>query len=538
MTGLTDKASPKEEVTIKRISLSITSLAGIFVILVCLSLVFVDGWRSWTARKIQLHEMNIATSNMARAIAQHADDTIKEADTALVGLVERVQTDGTSPLALARLHRLLALRVDELAQLNGLFIYDENGRWLTNSQPTTATNVNNADRDYFIYHRTHSNVGPYIGLPIRSRSTGSWILTISRRINHTDGSFAGVALATISIDYFNRYYESFDIGHNGAIALALDSGVMLTRRPLLKDSIGKNISNSLLVEDVHKGKVGTTIIKSGQDGISRINSFRRLDQYPLFVSAALSESEVLQDWLADTYLHSAGVLILLVVLGLVGFNLVGQIKRRVDAEAEIVRTRDALEKLNQTLQKLSLQDGLTGLSNRRHFDIALEKEFNRAMRNASSLALVMIDVDCFKQYNDIYGHAAGDECLRRLSQVVKSSQHRPGDVAARYGGEELSVLLPGTDVSGALLVAENIRVAIRNLAIEHTGNPAGIVTISAGVDALVPIRDENMPLELIQAADTALYSAKTSGRDRVCQNVNFVHKGQPPSAGDPNITGR
>lgn len=531
MTGLTDKVKPQDEVTAKRIP--ITSLAGIFVILVCLSLVFVDGWRSWTARKTQLQEVDIATSNMARAIAQHADDTIKEADTALVGLVERVQTDGTSPLALARLHRLLALRVDELPQLNGLFVYDENGRWLTNSQPTTATNANNADRDYFVYHRTHSNVGPYIGLPIQSRSTGSWILTISRRINHSDGSFAGVALATISIAYFNKYYESFDIGQHGAIGLALDSGVMLTRRPLLKDSIGKNISNSLLLQDVNKGKAGTSIIKSGQDGISRINSFRRLDQYPLFVSAALSESEVLQDWRADTYLHSAGVLILLIVLGLVGLNLVGQIKRRVDAEAEIVQTRDALEKLNQTLQKLSLQDGLTGLANRRHFDIALEKEFNRAMRNASSLALVMIDVDCFKQYNDIYGHAAGDECLRRLSQVVKSSQNRPGDIAARYGGEELSVLLPGTDVSGALLVAENIRVAIRKLAIEHTGNPAGIVTISAGVDAFVPIRDENMPLELIQSADTALYSAKTSGRDRVCQNVNFVHGRVPLYTGGP-----
>lgn len=524
MTGLTNQVKVQDATVTKRIS--ITSLAGIFVILVCLSLVFVDGWRSWTARKIQLHEATIATSNMARALAQHADDTIKEADTALVGLVERVQTDGISPSALARLHKFLELRVDELPQLNGLYVYNENGQWLTNSQPTTASNVNNADRDYFIYHRTHANPGPYIGLPIQSRSTGDWILTISRRINHADGSFAGVVLATISIDYFNKFYDSFDIGHDGAIALVLDSGIMFTRRPLLNDSIGKNVSHSQLLEVARKGKAGTTVFKSGQDGIRRIFSFRRLDQYPLFVSAALSESEVLQDWLSDTYLHSAGVGFLLLVLGLVGFNLVGQIKRRVEAEAEIVRTRDALETVNQTLQKLSLQDGLTGLSNRRHFDIALEKEFSRAKRNTSSLALVMIDVDCFKQYNDIYGHAAGDECLRRLSQVVKASQHRSGDVAARYGGEELCVLLPGTDVGGALLVAEKIRMAIRNLAIEHTGNPAGIVTISAGVDAFIPIKDENMPLELIQGADTALYSAKTSGRDRVLSNVNFVHRGQ------------
>ena len=536
MTGPVDKPKPQDSLKPKRIS--ITSLAGIFVILVCLSLVFVDGWRSWTARKTQLHEMDIATSNMARAIAQHADDTIKEADTALVGLVERVQADGISPVALDRLHTLLALRVIELPQLNGIYVYDESGRWLTNSQPSLASNVNNADRDYFIYHRTHSNSGPYIGLPLRSRSTGAWIMTLSRRISHADGSFAGVALATISINYFNKFYESFDIGRHGAIALALDSGVMLTRSPLLKDSIGKNISGSILVQDVTKGKAGTTVIKSGQDGIRRINSFRHLDQYPLFVAAALSEPEILEDWLADTYLHSAGVAFLLIVLGLVGFHLIGQIKRRVDAEAEIVRTRDALEALNQTLEKLSLQDGLTGLSNRRHFDIALDKEFNRAMRNASSLALVMIDVDCFKQYNDIYGHTAGDECLRRLSQVIKSSQRRPGDVAARYGGEELGVLLPGTDVIGAMAIAENIRMAIRDLAIKHAGNPAGIVTISAGVDAFVPLRDKNIPLELIQAADTALYAAKTSGRDQVCHNVNFSHSAQPITSAAPLVKDR
>ena len=440
----------------------ITLRAIFFVILVCFSLVFIDGWRSWAARENQLHEMEVSTSNMARAIAQHADDTIKEADTALIGLSERVQADRTDPAALERLHALLVRRVAELPQLNGLFIYDENGRWLVNSQPSIPSNANNSDRDYFIYHRTHLDDKPYVGLPIRSRSTGAWIITVSRRINRIDGSFAGVALATINISYFNKFYDSFDIGKDGAIVLVLNRGILLTRRPLLADSIGKSMVTTTLFHESASKTHGTFTVNSAQDGVNRQNSFQHLEKYPLLVDVALSKTEILADWRSDTYLHLAGVAGLILILGTLGFHLVGQITLRLDAEAEIARTRDALQVLNQTLERLALQDGLTELANRRHFDIALSEEFSRATRNASSVALIMIDVDCFKQYNDIYGHVAGDECLRKISDVVKKNIGRAGDLAARYGGEEIGIVLPGTDVTGAIAVAERIRLAIHN----------------------------------------------------------------------------
>ncbi|MGZ9713590.1 sensor domain-containing diguanylate cyclase [Glaciimonas sp. GNP009] len=517
--------NPIDKPTLQRVfinRLPITWLAVVFVVFVCLSLVAIDGWQSWSARRVQLQEAKVATTNMATAIAQHADDTIKEADTALVGLVERVQTDGTSPAALERLHRLLVQRVGELDQLNGLFVYDEKGNWLVNSMASMPANVNNADRNYFIYHRKHLDSAPFIGLPIQSRSNGAWILTVSRRINHPDGSFAGVALATINMDYFNKFYDHFEIGKRGAIVLALDAGMMLTRRPLLYDSIGKNIANStVFVNYVSRSKFGTISIVSSQDGVKRIHSFRHVEHYPLFVVAALSEEEILAVWLSDTYLHSAGVALLLLVLVVFGFHLVRQIQRRVHAEAEIVQARDALLTLNKTLEQLSLQDSLTGLSNRRHFDIALEKEFKRAMRNGRSLALIMIDADYFKQYNDMYGHTEGDECLRTISQIVKSNQNRPGDLAVRYGGEELAILLPDTDLRGAMTIAENIRYHVHRLAIEHSGSPFGVVTISAGVEAYVPFRNEQLPLELVQAADKALYNAKADGRNRVCFNTNI-----------------
>lgn len=494
----------------------ITVAAIAFVLLVCALLIAITAWSAWYERGVELREEEIATVNMARALAQHADDTFKAADTSLFGLAERLDNDGTSPAALARLHKLLVLRVGELAQLKGLFIFDKDGRWLANSLPVLDTSANNADREYFIYHREHSDTGPHIGLPVRSRSTGEWIIPLSRRLNDANGQFSGVVLATIDIGYFSKFYDHYDIGRDGAILLALNDGTQLVRRPLLADSIGKNLANGPLFKlHASKNNAGVAIMTSTQDGVERLNAYRHLSQYPLLVTTALSKDEILADWRQAVLLHSAVTAAIIVALGFLGFRLVGQIDLRVRAEEEALRTGIALKKLNQTLEKLALQDGLTGLANRRQFDMVLKEELSRATRSASSLAVVMIDVDCFKQYNDIYGHLAGDECLRQIGQLLGAVETRTGDLAARYGGEEFALLLPSTDVAGALLVAEKIRHAMRELEIRHDGNLAGIVTISAGVNALTPVTDIDTAATLVGAADEALYTAKSKGRDRV-----------------------
>ena len=209
-----------------------------------------------------------------------------------------------------------------------------------------------------------------------------------------------------------------------------------------------------------------------------------------------------------------GVLVLLIAF--IGYRVVRQIDLRVKSEAGLVEAHNELEMINETLARLANQDGLTGLANRRHFDQSLLAEFSRAQREESSLGLVLIDVDFFKQYNDIYGHVAGDECLRKIGKVVGYSMRRPGDLAARYGGEEMVVLLPGTDMQGALAVAEGVRQAVQSLGIEHSGNPLGVVTASVGVAAFMPMHLENLPVELVELADRALYKAKASGRNQVC----------------------
>ncbi|MGK5081474.1 sensor domain-containing diguanylate cyclase [Janthinobacterium sp. HLX7-2] len=507
--------------------ISLLPLAISFVVLVCLALLAIQLWTTLRAREIQLNEAFQESSNLAKSVAQHAYDTIKEADTVLVGLVERLETDGASDLQLSRIHKLLVARMAELPQLHGIFIYAKDGSWLVNSQEVLLKNLNNSDREYFKYHQTHTDRGPYIGPPVRSKSTNDWIITVSRRINLPDGGFGGVALATIDMSYFKVFYDRFSIGERGAIFIASGKGILLLRRPFDEASLGRDISKLPVFNSyLPKGPVGTAVIKSGLDGVTRINSYRRIEEYPLVVSAALSQDEILASWRTDAYLQNVigGMLVLLIAF--LGFRMVRQIELRSKTEQKLRETGNELELINETLARLASQDGLTGLGNRRHFDESLFGEFSRAQRGETSLGLVMIDVDFFKQYNDIYGHVAGDECLREIGKVVGYSMRRPGDLAARYGGEEMVVLLPGTDLLGTLAVAESIRSAVQSMGIEHTGNPFGVVTVSIGVESFTPMHLASKPVELVEAADKALYKAKASGRNQVCFASSYKEGGE------------
>ena len=181
------------------------------------------------------------------------------------------------------------------------------------------------------------------------------------------------------------------------------------------------------------------------------------------------------------------------------------------------RLRQQLEenrRLQDELLALSITDPLTGLHNRRHFDIACSAEWERARREREPLTALFIDVDYFKSYNDCHGHSAGDDCLALVGKAVAYSLQRPADLAARYGGDEFVVLLPVTDTQGALDVAQRVLRAIYALDIAHAASPFGRVTSSIGVAQVVPKPNSN-PQELLERADRALYAAKQAGRNRV-----------------------
>jgi diguanylate cyclase (GGDEF)-like protein/PAS domain S-box-containing protein len=179
------------------------------------------------------------------------------------------------------------------------------------------------------------------------------------------------------------------------------------------------------------------------------------------------------------------------------------------------RVEEQLRQVNAVLQEMALVDGLTGLPNRRHFDAALEREVKRAIREHILLGLILIDLDCFKSFNDTYGHLAGDQCLCRVAAAIAGVLQRPGDLVARFGGEEMVVLLPNTNAAGARAVAEQIAETVHGLGLEHRGNAAGLVTLSAGVAVFDPLQDSHTALSLVRRADQALYQAKSAGRNRV-----------------------
>jgi len=181
-----------------------------------------------------------------------------------------------------------------------------------------------------------------------------------------------------------------------------------------------------------------------------------------------------------------------------------------------LKNEELLESLQQTntrLQQQNIIDDLTKIANRRHFDEVLEKEWLRAKRIRTSLALLMIDIDFFKQYNDTYGHLKGDECLKQIATVLNNNLNRPGDFVARYGGEEFCILIPDTGLDGAVTFAEKVHSAVIALKIDNPGSVVSkYLTISIGIAAIVPKHDDSY-MDLIYTSDKALYKAKTDGRN-------------------------
>ena len=183
---------------------------------------------------------------------------------------------------------------------------------------------------------------------------------------------------------------------------------------------------------------------------------------------------------------------------------------------ENIRLVEELARKNQELERLSYLDGLTGIPNRRYFDQTIRQEWNRALREASSLALVLIDIDFFKVYNDVYGHQSGDQCLQRVAQCLSQTLHRSSDFVARYGGEEFVAVLPKTSIAEAETLANKMRYNLAEQELEHKGsNVAKHVTISVGVSCFTPPESSTID-QLISDADEALYSAKRNGRNQVC----------------------
>lgn len=489
-------------------------LATLFLALVCVSLSTVQAWSIYSARSAALEDARISSRNMARAMADHADGVFDQVDTVLAGVTEQIAHHGLDGDS-ARLRAYLVMMAARTAPVQGLFIYGADGRWLPNSLKEPADSaLNNRDREYFTYHQLHADLSTRVGAPVRSRSSGVWVIPVSRRLQYADGSFAGVVLAAVKHDYFRNYYERFDIGVDGVIALGGDDGHLIMRRPFDAGDLEAGAAADTLFSrwQRHGAAPGRDPVTDA-DGVVRRYSYEHLRGYPLVVGVGRAEREVLERWRQAAWTGAVGTAALLGALLLLGSAMIRQLVLRDRLQRELRAAQTDLEASNESLQQMALSDGLTSLPNRRHFDQRLDIEFKRAVRDGTSLALIMLDVDYFKRYNDHHGHVAGDAALQAVAAAIGHSLRRPADMAARFGGEEFTILLPDTDIDGALAVAETARAHLAQLAIVHESSPFRKVTVSAGVAVMQPQRDQ-LPRMLVESADHGLYEAKAAGRNQ------------------------
>jgi len=268
----------------------------------------------------------------------------------------------------------------------------------------------------------------------------------------------------------------------------------------------------LILMDIMMPKV------DGIEACMRIKKNSRFSDLPIIMVTGKTEAEDLQMGFSvgavDYIMKPINKIELLARVSSV-LKLKFETDRRKAREKELVELTRQLKTANLKLKRLSFLDGLTGVANQRYFKEFLHKEFRHAIRNKKPIALIMVDIDFFKKFNDEYGHQAGDTCLKKVASALNRALKRPSDLLARYGGEEFVAVLPETDSSGAYHVAEKMQSAVSALRIPHARSRANKwVSISAGVSVSFPA-EHDAPEDLVSISDEALYKAKREGRNRI-----------------------
>jgi diguanylate cyclase (GGDEF)-like protein len=466
------------------------------IVCVCAALIGTEAWELWRVHETNIEQTAIVTANTARSLAEQAETTLQTADTIVASLVERVEAEGTAPEARMRLYHLMTSLAAALPAIHEMGIVDSNGNAVVKSLVANPVGLKYGEREYFHFHATHTDRGPLIGQRIKSKIDGSSNITVTRRVDNPDGSFGGLVVASVSMTFFQHLFDQIQAKSGGIIGLFGDDGIILARSPPApKQGTDAAYASDDLWQKMREHTAdGSVAYLAALDGIWRHGSYQHLVRYPLTTLVAQSDWDLQATWRAQLRSHAiilACVMVVVVVLG----------RRSVKA--------------TRMLAAQALQDGLTGLANRRSFDETIEREVRRAARSHQPLSLIMIDIDHFKAYNDCYGHPAGDECLRAVARAIHGCLRRAGEFAARYGGEEIAVLLPGYDASHTYALAETMRLAVRALALRQASHLGGVVTFSAGVATYRAGPAAGGSRFLIREADTALYAAKAAGRDAV-----------------------
>ncbi len=607
----------------KRSRLRLAVVLAVGAVFACLGI-----WAEYTNWQRLLQSANTRQMETARAMALHTDDILALAQQPLNNLSAHARDALGDEAKMQHLLEEMLRVVKTSPLLRSLAYADAQGRLIGSTFAANSAGMDLSDREYFLFHKSNASTQPRFGLPSQSQTNGRWFLPISQRIDNPDGSLAGIMIATIDMDHFSRFIETFEVNEENAFALLRKDGAILLRLPIDLKAMGANVADSALYRDqIMKKLRGNYEYVSRFDGTKRISGFYRSTDTGVTAIATQTKASIFDDWLKQSKYPWLSIILAYLIGTAMAIRWIRQIELReigdqkvAAREAEfrlianaspdviekislagvrqyvspaaarifeqdtesvigtsvlddrddqtksawqdalakvqsgsstecilyrhqrmdgtmiwlesviscfrsddnnepdgiVVITRDVTRQqmMKQELNALATTDELTRLFNKRYFNTQLSSTLAAARANKQSVSLILLDLDRFKAYNDTYGHLAGDCALRDVAAVIPPQLTGTGGLAARYGGEELVVLLPNTDAEETMRIAENIRKAIAALKIEHAGNlPWGHVTVSSGYATALPSQafSEN---DLITQADRALYAAKAAGRNR------------------------
>jgi diguanylate cyclase (GGDEF)-like protein len=500
------------------------------------------------ARVSRTERANVDVSELARRGAESQRQIIYSVRS-LLQIVSRVYAK--IPLDSSNCNQYLVDLTTNIPWIRDLSIADTDGRIKCSTQ-SMALGLNMSDRPHFQNALNAREFALSDYMINRVNDVPSVVATYP--IIKNDGSLNGVALAVINLQWIGDLAAAA-AEHSGAAVLLLDSaGTLVAGSAGQQAFIGKRFADSKLAREMLANDSGSITV-AGLDGVQRIFGYVRVPWTQARLAVGLDESAVhasIDHEINIAYLQLIAFgLFVLLIAWFGGEQLVVQPIRSLvrtatrfgrgdlhvratqepwvaefaplaaaldDMAAKLAAREEELQIANRHLDELASLDGLSGLANRRGFNREIEREWQKACESRTPLALMMVDIDHFKLFNDRYGHVSGDTCLRAVGETLSLVTLEEAVLVARYGGEEFALLLPGLDIHRATALAEEARQSIVDLMINHSESPIGHVTISIGVESMIPQKSQSHD-DLIEAADGALYNAKRGGRNAVVAHI-------------------
>ncbi len=479
---------------------------GVMIALCLISIWTGLGLVMHAAHHQQWEDASAYVDNVTKLLVADVETNFALCDQSLRALLSNLSNPALMSLPAALRHQAIFNSSFDLPIFGSLIVTDKDGLVRDYAHAQVTHRIDVSDRAYFTVQRDRRDAGIFIDHPVLSRIKAEWMVVVSHRIEK-DGRFDGVVAGGLRLEFLKGLILKVHLPPGSSVTLRYEDGsVMLSNAP------GATAWDPATVKRIAAATKASVVTRTS-DGIERLVREGKVSDLPLYESVGIPVAVVMKPFWQRFMISTVAVVFVSVMMSALGVTLIRELARRGEAEA--------------MLKRLATIDGLTGLRNRRCFDEMLDIEVRRSARNRKPLALLMIDVDYFKAYNDNYGHSAGDAALRAVADILSSEPLRSSDVVARVGGEEFAVVAADTDLAGAARLAERIRCAVRERRVPHVGSRMAIVTVSIGLACLgeggmadaaandLAAREAgDWAKALFDEADAALYRAKRSGRDR------------------------